>query len=44
MNGFIEEHKIKPVVGKVFEWEQAVEALDYVTSGSHFGKVVIRIP
>jgi NADPH:quinone reductase-like Zn-dependent oxidoreductase len=44
MNRFIEEHKIKPVISKVFEWEQAVEALDYVANGSHFGKVVIRIP
>jgi NADPH:quinone reductase-like Zn-dependent oxidoreductase len=43
MNEFIEKHKIKPVVSKVFAWEQAVEALDYLADGAHFGKVVVKI-
>ncbi|KAG9081959.1 hypothetical protein FS749_007263 [Ceratobasidium sp. UAMH 11750] len=40
---FMERHQIRPVVGKVFEWEQAVEALDYLAAGAHFGKIVIKI-
>ncbi|QRV90721.1 Zinc-binding dehydrogenase [Ceratobasidium sp. AG-Ba] len=40
---FVEEHNIKPVVGKVFDWEHAVEAFDYIAAGSHFGKVVVKI-
>ncbi|KAG8701383.1 hypothetical protein FRC09_005396 [Ceratobasidium sp. 395] len=40
---FMEKHKIKPVIGKAFEWGQAVEAFDYMAAGAHFGKVVIKI-
>jgi NADPH:quinone reductase-like Zn-dependent oxidoreductase len=40
---FYEEEKIKPVVDKVFGFEQAAEALKYLFSGSHFGKVVVRV-
>lgn len=43
MNDFIREHYIKPVVDKEFDFEQAKEALKYMESGSHFGKVVIKI-
>ncbi|ETN37031.1 uncharacterized protein HMPREF1541_08019 [Cyphellophora europaea CBS 101466] len=41
---FCEEHQVKPVVDKVFEFERAKEALEYLWSGSHFGKVVVRMP
>lgn len=34
---------IKPVVNKVFEFEEAREALEHMESGSHFGKIVIKI-
>ncbi|KAL3425850.1 zinc-binding dehydrogenase [Phlyctema vagabunda] len=40
---FYDEHKIKPVVDKVFEFGQAKEALEYLFKGGHFGKVVIQI-
>ncbi|KAG9127690.1 hypothetical protein FRC07_010763 [Ceratobasidium sp. 392] len=40
---FLAEHKIKPVVDRVFGWNEAIEALDYQFKGSHFGKVVIKI-
>ena len=40
--GVYEKHQIKPVVDRVFEFDQAKEALQYVAAGSHFGKVVIR--
>lgn len=40
---FCEKGKIRPVVDKVFGFEQAKDALEYLWSGSHFGKVVIRV-
>jgi len=43
MNVAIEVNGIKPVVDKVFAFEQAAEAYRYQQSGAHFGKVVIRI-
>lgn len=43
MCDFYAEHQIKPVVDKVFGFEQAKEALEFLYGGSHFGKVVIRV-
>lgn len=43
MCGFYERHQIRPLVDKVFEFEQAKEALQFLHAGSHFGKVVIRV-
>ncbi len=43
MNDFIGEHLIKPIVDKVFGFGDAREALRYMESGSHFGKIVIKI-
>ena len=43
MNEFIREHYLKPVIDKEFAFDDAVEALKYMESGSHFGKVVIKI-
>jgi NADPH:quinone reductase-like Zn-dependent oxidoreductase len=34
--------RIKPVVDRVFEFENAKEAFTHLDSGSHFGKVVIK--
>lgn len=42
MNNFIEKHQIKPVVDKVFPYNEIAEALKYLGSGAHFGKVVIQ--
>jgi NADPH:quinone reductase-like Zn-dependent oxidoreductase len=36
-------HQLHPVVDRVFEFDQAPEALAYLESGAHFGKVVLRI-
>ncbi len=36
-------NKLEPVIDRVFEFEQAREALSYMQSGAHFGKVAIRI-
>ena len=43
LDAFITEHKIKPVVDRVFGWTDVVDALDYQLGGSHFGKIVIKI-
>ena len=40
---FYEQHQIHPVVDRVFAFDDAKEAFKYVASGSHFGKVVIRV-
>ncbi len=43
MNRAISQHKIKPVVDRIFPFSEARAAYDYLRSGSHFGKVVIRV-
>lgn len=40
---FYEKKKIRPVVDRVFKFEEGGEALKYLYSGSHFGKVVVRV-
>ncbi|MEP6703251.1 MAG: NAD(P)-dependent alcohol dehydrogenase, partial [Acidobacteriota bacterium] len=35
--------KLQPVVDAVFEFDRAREAMEYMKSGAHFGKVVISI-
>ncbi|QRW04817.1 Zinc-binding dehydrogenase [Ceratobasidium sp. AG-Ba] len=43
LDAFIEKHRVKPLVDRVFGWTEAIEALDYQLKGSHFGKIVIKI-
>lgn len=43
MNSAIEESGMKPVVDTVFEFWEAREALKYMKSGAHFGKIVVRL-
>jgi D-arabinose 1-dehydrogenase-like Zn-dependent alcohol dehydrogenase len=43
MNRFVGEHCIRPQIARVFEFEQAQEAFDYLRSGSFLGKIVIRL-
>lgn len=43
MNLAIEENNLRPVVDKVFEFGELPEALRYMESGAHFGKVVVTI-
>ncbi|KAF8609727.1 zinc-type alcohol dehydrogenase-like protein [Ceratobasidium sp. AG-I] len=43
LDSFLAEHKVKPVVDRVFKWTEVIEALEYQRGGSHFGKVVIKI-
>ena len=43
MNKAIEQHQMKPAIDKVFPFSEAQQALQYVASGSHFGKVIITV-
>jgi len=43
MNRAIEAHHIKPVIDEVFPFDRASEALAKLESGTHFGKIVIRL-
>lgn len=42
MNRAIEFHKIKPVVDRVFPWTELPEALRYMESQQHFGKICLK--
>ncbi len=41
MNRAIEFHAIRPVIDRVFPFDEAKQAYTYLKSGAHFGKVVI---
>jgi NADPH:quinone reductase-like Zn-dependent oxidoreductase len=34
---------IQPVVDRVFPFDKAIQAYEYLESGRHFGKVVIQV-
>ena len=38
----ISQHTVKPVIDRIFTFEELREALDYLSRGVHFGKVCIR--
>lgn len=38
----ISQHKLHPVIDRVFAFEELRGALDYLSSGKHFGKVCIK--
>ncbi|MEV6153247.1 zinc-binding dehydrogenase [Nonomuraea sp. NPDC052129] len=41
MNRVITAHKLRPVIDRVFPFEEALDAASYLAGGAHFGKVVI---
>jgi NADPH:quinone reductase-like Zn-dependent oxidoreductase len=43
LNAFIDAHHVKPVVDKVYEFEDAAAAFDALDKGESFGKTVIRV-
>lgn len=43
LNRFLETHDIRPVIDRVFSFEDAPAAYEHLRSGAHFGKVVIRV-
>ncbi|HAW89302.1 MAG TPA: NAD(P)-dependent alcohol dehydrogenase, partial [Gemmatimonadetes bacterium] len=42
MNRFLVGHQIHPIVDRVFEFDDAVEAFDFFMNGDFMGKVVVR--
>jgi NADPH:quinone reductase-like Zn-dependent oxidoreductase len=42
MNRAVALNALKPVIDRTFPFEEAREALDYMDSGSHFGKIVLK--
>lgn len=43
MNRAVAEHKLTPAIDRVFGFEEAGEALRYLETGAHFGKVCIGV-
>ncbi|MBA3600512.1 MAG: NAD(P)-dependent alcohol dehydrogenase [Acidobacteria bacterium] len=43
MNLMICNHTLQPIIDKTFAFEEAKDALKYMESASHFGKIVIKI-
>jgi len=43
MNDFLSEHEIHPLIDRVFEFEEAPAAFEYMESGDFMGKIVIRL-
>jgi NADPH:quinone reductase-like Zn-dependent oxidoreductase len=43
MNRFIERHRIRPVIDRVFSLDSVAAAYEHVEQGRHFGKVVITL-
>jgi NADPH:quinone reductase-like Zn-dependent oxidoreductase len=43
MNNAIEANLLKPVIDRTFAFKEAAEALRYMESGSHFGKIVVSL-
>ena len=44
MNRALSLHRLRPAIDRPFDFEQAGDAYRHLASGSHFGKVVVRIP
>lgn len=42
MNRAITANQLRPVIDRVFPFHEARQALEYMETGSHFGKIVIR--
>ncbi|GMV96331.1 MAG: NADPH:quinone oxidoreductase [Phycisphaerae bacterium] len=43
MNRAVAQHGLTPVVDRVFAFDQVHEALAYMESAAHFGKIVVRV-
>ncbi len=43
LNAFIDQHKVKPVIDKVFDFEDAAAAYELMESDQFLGKIVIRL-
>jgi NADPH-dependent curcumin reductase CurA len=45
LNRFLSEKKLslKPLIDRVFAFDESPAAFDYLYSGSHVGKVIIKV-
>jgi NADPH:quinone reductase-like Zn-dependent oxidoreductase len=43
MNAFFSHHQIRPVIDRVFPFEDAAAAYAWLEGAHHVGKVVIRV-
>ena len=43
MNRFLTEHAMHPIVDRVYGFDEVPEAFAHLRSGSHFGKVVVKL-
>jgi len=43
LNRAIAVNKIKPVIDKVFGFDEVKAAYNHMAAGAHFGKIVIRV-
>jgi NADPH:quinone reductase-like Zn-dependent oxidoreductase len=43
MMAFVDKHRIRPVIDKIYEFEQTGQALVDLVKADHFGKLVVRI-
>jgi NADPH:quinone reductase-like Zn-dependent oxidoreductase len=43
LNALVAEKQIRPVIDRVFPFAEAVTAIKHMESGSHFGKVVLKM-
>lgn len=43
MNVFLTEHAIHPIVDRVYDFDEVPDAYAHLRSGSHFGKVVVKL-
>ena len=43
MNEFLTKHQLHPVIDRVFSFEEAPAAYEYMDSGAHMGKIVITL-
>jgi NADPH:quinone reductase-like Zn-dependent oxidoreductase len=43
MNAALALHRLRPIVDRVFPFEQAREAFRYLESAAHFGKIALRV-
>src|SRR5688572_1851485 len=43
MNAALSRSQLKPVIGRVFSFEDAKAAYEHLMSGQHFGKIVIQV-
>lgn len=43
MNAFITERQVHPLIARVFEFDQAPDAFEFMVNGNYMGKIVIRL-